>query len=38
MLHYIGFVFECDIAIPATPENLAKGADLLAGATWRRVK
>ena len=35
---YHGFGFECDIELPATPENLAKGADLWQGSVWRRTK
>ena len=37
VLTYRGFGFECDIAIPATEANLAKGADLWAGSVWRRT-
>ena len=36
-LHYVGQGFECDIAIPATPENIARGCEIYAGSTWRRI-
>ena len=38
VLHYIGHGFECDIAIPTTPANVARGCEVWSGSVWRRGK